>query len=125
MAYFLDKKNPDSFNFLTELGHAAINKTLPDHIANELHKIQAADLIILQFPMYWFGVPAIMKGWLDVCFPDHIAFDISQEKWLDDGLFKVCIKLILNHDACAVPDTLLERCFSSGNSWGSYSLHEA
>ena len=87
--YFAERKNVEHFDLEVELGHAAINKTLPDHIANELRKIQAADLIILQFPMYWFGIPAIMKGWMDVCLPDHVAFDVGQRKWLDDGLFKV------------------------------------
>lgn len=34
-------------------------------IANELRKIEACDLLILQFPMWWFGMPAILKGWVD------------------------------------------------------------
>ena len=92
--FFAERKNPDHFDLAVELGHAAINKTLPDHIANELQKIQEADLIIIQFPMYWFGLPAILKGWLDICFPDKVAFDVGQQKWLDDGLFMVCIKLL-------------------------------
>ena len=91
---FAERQNPSRFDLQAELGHAAINKTLPDHIANELQKIQKADLIILQFPMYWFGLPAILKGWLDMCLPDHVAFDIGEQRWLDDGLFKVCIKLL-------------------------------
>ena len=24
-----------------------------------------SDLLILQFPLWWFSVPAIMKGWID------------------------------------------------------------
>ena len=36
--------------------------------------------------MYWFGVPAIMKGWLDMCLIDQVAFDAAETKWLDNGL---------------------------------------
>eukprot|EP01156_Anaeramoeba_ignava_P016577 Anaeramoba_ignava/a624450_49.p1 GENE.a624450_49~~a624450_49.p1 ORF type:complete len:173 (+),score=58.08 a624450_49:3-521(+) len=28
-------------------------------------KVEWADLIIFQFPLWWFGIPAILKGWLD------------------------------------------------------------
>jgi NAD(P)H dehydrogenase (quinone) len=36
----------------------------PD-IAAEVEKLKQADLLILSFPMFWFSVPAIMKGWID------------------------------------------------------------
>lgn len=36
----------------------------PD-IEAELCKVEACDLLILQFPLWWFGLPAIMKGWVD------------------------------------------------------------
>jgi NAD(P)H dehydrogenase (quinone) len=29
----------------------------------EIAKIEAADLMIWQFPLWWFGLPAILKGW--------------------------------------------------------------
>ena len=28
-------------------------------------KLKAADLVILQFPLWWFGLPAMLKGWVD------------------------------------------------------------
>ncbi len=36
----------------------------PD-IEAELRKLEACDVLILQFPLWWFGLPAIMKGWVD------------------------------------------------------------
>lgn len=30
-----------------------------------LQLLRAADLLILQFPLWWFAAPAILKGWLD------------------------------------------------------------
>ena len=40
-----------------------------------------------QFPMYWFGLPAIMKGWIDRVLTSGFAF--SQEKRYSQGIFKV------------------------------------
>jgi len=31
----------------------------------ELRKIESCDLMIWQFPLWWFGLPAILKGWAD------------------------------------------------------------
>jgi len=36
----------------------------PD-IAAEQHKLAAADLLILQYPTWWFSMPAILKTWAD------------------------------------------------------------
>jgi NAD(P)H dehydrogenase (quinone) len=42
--------------------------TLAPDIAAEVEKVLASDLLILSFPIYWFSVPAIMKGWIDRVF---------------------------------------------------------
>ncbi len=39
--------------------------TLPDDVATEIAKIQRADRIICHFPIWWFGAPAVLKGWMD------------------------------------------------------------
>lgn len=44
---------------------ASQNGTLPADVAAEIAKFQAADRIILHFPIWWFGPPAIIKGWCD------------------------------------------------------------
>ena len=36
----------------------------PD-IEQELEKLEWCDLMIWQFPLWWFGLPAILKGWAD------------------------------------------------------------
>lgn len=37
----------------------------PADVAAELDKVRRADLLIFQFPMWWWGLPAILKGWFD------------------------------------------------------------
>ena len=39
----------------------------PD-IQAEIDKVNRADLVILNFPLYWTSVPAILKGWIDRVF---------------------------------------------------------
>jgi NAD(P)H dehydrogenase (quinone) len=39
--------------------------TIADDIAEEIEKVKQADLVIFSFPLYWFSMPAIMKGWID------------------------------------------------------------
>jgi len=34
----------------------------------EIAKIESAELMIWQFPLWWFGMPAILKGWVDRVF---------------------------------------------------------
>lgn len=41
------------------------NNGIPAGVAGEIAKIEAADLIIFHFPIWWFAPPAILKGWLD------------------------------------------------------------
>ena len=35
-----------------------------------------ADLLVLQFPLWWYGVPAILKGWVDRVFESGFAYDV-------------------------------------------------
>jgi NAD(P)H dehydrogenase (quinone) len=39
-----------------------------DDIAAEMDKVLRADLLIFNFPLWWFGLPAILKGWVDRVF---------------------------------------------------------
>ncbi|KQM16798.1 NAD(P)H dehydrogenase [Plantibacter sp. Leaf171] len=42
--------------------------TLPDDVRSDLDRVLAADLLVLSFPLWWFSMPAILKGWLDRVF---------------------------------------------------------
>ena len=92
---FSDLKNPEHFNFQAELSNAALSNKLPEDVAAEMKKIQEADLIILQFPMYWLGVPAILKGWLERCLADKVAFNSETLQWFDNGPFKVSVSFLI------------------------------
>lgn len=37
--------------------------------------LREAELLVLVFPTWWFGLPAMLKGWVDRVFSPGIAFD--------------------------------------------------
>ena len=65
---FLGRANEDYLVYALEQRHADANDLLASDIKSELDKVVWADLIIFNFPIYWFSMPAIMKGWLDRVF---------------------------------------------------------
>lgn len=63
---------------------AAASGAIPGDVAAEIDKIRQADRLILHFPMWWFGPPAILKGWFDRCLM-HGALHTSQDRF-DRGM---------------------------------------
>ena len=41
---------------------------LTEDVRAEIDKLLWADALILQFPLWWFAMPAILKGWVDRVF---------------------------------------------------------
>jgi NAD(P)H dehydrogenase (quinone) len=51
--------------------------TLSADIRAEQRKIDWADAVVLQFPLWWYGMPAILKGWFDRVFVKGYAYGVS------------------------------------------------
>lgn len=46
-------------------------------IATEQAALLEADIIVLQFPLYWYSVPALMKKWFDDVFQFNFAYGME------------------------------------------------
>jgi NAD(P)H dehydrogenase (quinone) len=46
-----------------------------DGLAWEIANLEWAELLVLVFPTWWFGFPAILKGWFDRVWAPGIAYD--------------------------------------------------
>lgn len=57
-----------------EQGRAATEQTFAADVAGEIAKMQRADLLVFSFPLWWFSLPAILKGWVDRVFAMGIAY---------------------------------------------------
>jgi NAD(P)H dehydrogenase (quinone) len=55
-------------------GEAYAAGTLPADVRDEQAKIAAAELLVLQFPLWWYGPPAILKGWFDRVLTSGFAY---------------------------------------------------
>jgi NAD(P)H dehydrogenase (quinone) len=64
-ADFTDRENPDYLVYALEQRHGYENGTLAPDILGEIEKLLWCDLLILNFPLFWFSTPAILKGWID------------------------------------------------------------
>lgn len=53
---------------------AYVEGTLPADVAAEQDKLRCADALVVQFPLWWYGMPAILKGWFDRVFVSGFAF---------------------------------------------------
>ncbi|REG50963.1 NAD(P)H dehydrogenase (quinone) [Paraburkholderia sp. BL6669N2] len=65
---FMGRANEDYLVYALEQRNADSNGLLSPDINAEIEKVVWADLVIFNFPIYWFSMPAIMKGWVDRVF---------------------------------------------------------
>ena len=48
-------------------------------IAEHADMLTQAGVLVLCFPTWWFGMPAILKGWIDRVFAPGVAFDHAND----------------------------------------------
>ena len=63
-------------------------------VAEEQRKLLWADIVILQFPLWWYGMPAILKGWVDRVYAYGFAYGVGPQgganwgKRFGEGIFE-------------------------------------
>ncbi len=57
--------------------HDAGHNELP--IAEQLAHIKWCEMLVFVYPTWWYGLPAILKGWLDRVWVPHVAFIMPTE----------------------------------------------
>jgi NAD(P)H dehydrogenase (quinone) len=74
---FKERQNPNFFDPINEQYHAAMRGSFADDIAKEIEKVDWANLVIFQFPLWWQSFPAILKGWCDRVLANGIAVNFA------------------------------------------------
>lgn len=59
----------------------------PD-LLEAVKKIKKAYHIVQEFPMWWYGYPALMKGFIDRTFLPGITYETTKEKAIPKKLLK-------------------------------------
>jgi NAD(P)H dehydrogenase (quinone) len=68
----------------TEERHASTQGSFVPALQAEMDKLAWCDALVLQFPMWWMGMPAILKGWIDRVFAVGRAY--GGGRWFDGGM---------------------------------------
>lgn len=75
------------FNYVFEQKHAAqLGMSFAPDISGEIDKLLTAELVIFCCPVWWFSVPALMKGWFDRVLAMGVAWDSG--KIYEKGLLR-------------------------------------
>lgn len=83
---FTTTKNGKVYRQTEEEMFAASRDGFAADVKAELDKLLWCDTLILQFPLWWFSMPAIMKGWVDRVFVMGPVY--GRGAWYDKGKFR-------------------------------------
>lgn len=83
---FESRRFPEALQYDREQKHAWEHQAFTPDIRGELDKLLWCDELILQFPLWWFSVPAILKGWIDRVFVNGLVY--GKGRRLDTGGLK-------------------------------------
>ena len=67
-------------------GEAFATHALTEDVKAEQQKLLWADVLILQFPLWWYTMPAILKGWVDRVYAYGFGYGVgehSDKHWGD------------------------------------------
>jgi NAD(P)H dehydrogenase (quinone) len=82
---FVTVKDPSRFRQQTEEAHASEHDGYAPELQAEMDKLAWSDMLILQFPLWWLGLPAILKGWVDRVLAVGRAY--GGGRYYDKGVF--------------------------------------
>ncbi|HEY5508435.1 MAG TPA: NAD(P)H-dependent oxidoreductase, partial [Paludibacter sp.] len=84
---FKSVANPEFFKYQAEQLSAYHNDHFVDVLKDEMDKLEWCDLLIFNFPLWWFGLPAILKGWVDRVFAMGFVYGGGKGVY-ENGVFK-------------------------------------
>jgi NAD(P)H dehydrogenase (quinone) len=73
-ADFTERVIAERLQPMDEQAHAAARGTFAPDLARHVELFESADLLLLVSPMWWFSVPAMLKGWIDRVFANGVAY---------------------------------------------------
>jgi NAD(P)H dehydrogenase (quinone) len=84
---FISLQNPDFFKYQMEQVNAFQNNLFEENLKTEMEKLEWCDVLIFNFPLWWFGLPAILKGWVDRVFAMGFVYGAGKGVY-DNGIYK-------------------------------------
>ncbi len=110
---FTGEADLSRFHYQSEQLNAWKNQTFSPDITREQERVSRADLFIFVFPLWWGGVPAILKGWFDRVLAYGFAY--ADGKRYEDGYFTG------KRGVLAISTGGTEHRFTDGGTYGAIS----
>jgi NAD(P)H dehydrogenase (quinone) len=82
---FLTVANAERFHYQTEQAHAHETQRFASDLVREQQRFLKADLVVWLYPIWWGGMPAILKGWFDRVLAFGFAY--ADGRRYDSGFF--------------------------------------
>lgn len=82
-ADFGARENPDYLVYALEQRLGVKSRSIAADIQGELEKLLWADMLILNFPVFWFSAPAMLKGWIDRVLVSGVCY--GGKRFYDQG----------------------------------------
>ncbi len=76
---FTTLSDSDYYKYPMEQLNASQNNLYNLALKDEMEKLNHADLLIFNFPMWWYSMPAILKGWVDRVMAYGVAYGAGCE----------------------------------------------
>lgn len=102
---FTNVADTSRLNQQAEEAHASKVGGYAPGLQAEMDKLAWCDILIFQFPFWWFGMPAILKGWIDRVFAIGRAY--GGGRWFDSGMLsgkRALLSLTVGGDASVYSD---------------------
>ncbi|MBK5436950.1 NAD(P)H-dependent oxidoreductase [Pseudomonas sp. TH32] len=80
---FTSRENPEYLVYALEQRLGVKSQSIAADIQQELDKLLWADLLILNFPIFWFSAPAMLKGWIDRVLVSGVCY--GGKRFYDQG----------------------------------------
>ena len=122
--HYTHREDGAKFSPLGEQRYAFSTNTVPEDVQREISRLKRADLVVFQFPIWWHGQPAMLKGWFDRVFVSGGLYTSTMR--YDRGYFRG------RKAVCSVTTGAPEIAFGPGSRGGEierilwsiqYSLH--
>ena len=80
---FNHRENPEYLVYALEQRLGVKSGSIAPDIQQELDKLLWADLLVLNFPIFWFSAPAMLKGWIDRVLVSGVCY--GGKRFYDQG----------------------------------------
>ena len=74
-----ERADTDYLDLSREQEHAFAQGSHSPDVQAEQAKVAAADFVLFHFPIWWFSMPAILKGWVDRVFSRGFAYSTGRK----------------------------------------------